>query len=232
MSEHQPETPAHIDLEAPGDALAAEVAKLKSACRTLAKIVTGQHRAMEAARIEMAQGSTHKAMQWILNSLPDVWDDEETKWDGRESADEWWERTEDFYRAAASEEKAPAAPPAPVAASLAIRCARCSTIAPELLMMRGEVLCPSCWDRAEAGGLDREALGRLVHDTRLACEAERAKAEGRELFRLGTWGSRSDAQQALDIRIAEAVAEAVLTSVLRSTEKAVLTENRSEGEAW
>ena len=63
MSEHQPETPAHIDLEAPGDALAAEVAKLKSACRLLGKCVVGNRRAMEAARIEMAKGSAEKGMQ-------------------------------------------------------------------------------------------------------------------------------------------------------------------------
>ena len=109
MTEHQPEAPA--DLEAPGDALAAELAKLKSACRTLGKIVTGQHRAMEAAAIEMRQNGPHEAMQWILNSIPDQRDDEETRWDGKESAQEWFDRVEAAYRAAeaASEEKTPAA---------------------------------------------------------------------------------------------------------------------------
>ena len=123
-------------------------------------------------------------------------------------------------------ERSPAIPPAPVAASLDPQCPRCSTIAPELLMRQGEPLCPSCWDRAEAGGLDREALGRLVHEVRCA---ENAKLD--RPFRLLSWEFRSPSQQALDIRIAEAVAAEVLTSVLRSTEKTVLTENRSEGEA-
>jgi len=52
----------------------------------------------------------------------------------------------------AGEEKAPAVPPPPVAASF-----------------------------------DRESLGRIVHEQRLACEAERAALEGRERFRLGPW---------------------------------------------
>jgi len=78
----------------------AEVARLRDGARILGKVVTGQHRAMEAARIELAQGSAGKAMQWILNSLPDVWDDPETEWDGSESADEWWDRTDSFYREA------------------------------------------------------------------------------------------------------------------------------------
>ena len=75
------------------DAAEAKLARSREAARMLAKVVTGQVRAMEAARIELAQGSAGKAMQWILNSLPDVWDDPETKWDGKESADEWWDRT-------------------------------------------------------------------------------------------------------------------------------------------
>ena len=79
-----------------------EIAKLRNACQLLGWVVTGQARAMEAARIEMAQGSTEKAMQWILNSLPDVWDDEETEWDGTETANEWWDRTDAFYRETAA----------------------------------------------------------------------------------------------------------------------------------
>jgi hypothetical protein len=57
-------------------------------------------------------------------------------------------------------------------------------------------------------GLDREALGRLVHETRLACEAERSAAEGRVRFVLGSWEERSDHQRELDMRIGEAVAAA------------------------
>jgi hypothetical protein len=48
-------------------------------------------RAMEAARIEMIQNGPEKAMQWILNALPDQWDRE--AWDGSESAQEWFDRT-------------------------------------------------------------------------------------------------------------------------------------------
>ena len=77
-----------------------EFAALRAAAAMLGKIVVDHARAMKAARIELAQGSAGKAMEWILNSLPDVWEDEETEWDGRESADEWWDRTDGFYRAA------------------------------------------------------------------------------------------------------------------------------------
>ena len=78
----------------------AEVASLKRSCRILANIVARNHQAMEAARIEMRQNGPHAGMQWVLNSLPDVWDDDETAWDGVESAQAWFDRTESFYRAA------------------------------------------------------------------------------------------------------------------------------------
>jgi hypothetical protein len=54
----------------------------------------------------------------------------------------------------------------------------------------------------------REPYGRLVHDTRLACEAERAATEGRQLFNLGAWEERDPAQRELDMRIGAAVAAA------------------------
>jgi hypothetical protein len=79
-----------------------ELAALRRSARILANIVARNHQAMEAARIEMRQNGPHAAMQWILNSLPDVWDDPETEWDGRESAQAWFDRTESFYRAAES----------------------------------------------------------------------------------------------------------------------------------
>jgi len=107
MTEQQPEAPAD------------ELASLKRTARTLANIVARNHQVMEAARIEMRQNGPHAAMQWVLNSLGDVWDDPETEWDGKESAEEWFDRTESFYRAAkeaASDEKAPAVPSPPVAA--------------------------------------------------------------------------------------------------------------------
>jgi len=72
--------------------------RAEDACQLLAQVLTGHGRAMEAARIELAQGSAEKAMQWILNFLPDVWDDEETEWNGTETAQEWWDRTDAFYR--------------------------------------------------------------------------------------------------------------------------------------
>jgi hypothetical protein len=53
-----------------------------------------------------------------------------------------------------------------------------------------------------------ETLGRLVHETRLACEADRAAAEGRERFRLSPWEERDGWQRELDMRIGEAVAAA------------------------
>jgi hypothetical protein len=52
----------------------------------------------------------------------------------------------------------------------------------------------------------REPLGRLVHDIRLACEADRAAAEGRERFNLPPWEKRDDWQRELDMRIGSAVA--------------------------
>lgn len=56
------------------------------------------------------------------------------------------------------------------------------------------------------GADDRESLGRIVHDIRLACEADQAAAEGRERFRLGSWKDRSDGQRELDMRIGSAIA--------------------------
>ena len=58
----------------------------------------------------------------------------------------------------------------------------------------------------------REPLGRLVHDTRLACEADRAAAEGRQKFHLAEWEDRSEHQRELDMRIGEAVRDRVLNA--------------------
>ena len=77
-----------------------ELAKAREACRWMGKIVVTQQRAMEAARIEMRQNGPHAGMQWVLNSLPDIWDDPETEWDGNESAQAWFDRTDAEYRAA------------------------------------------------------------------------------------------------------------------------------------
>ena len=93
-----PAAPAREPLVLPPD----EFAALKRSARILASIVARNHQVMEAARIEMRQAGAHAAMQWILNSLPDVWDDPETEWDGKESAGAWFDRTESFYRASES----------------------------------------------------------------------------------------------------------------------------------
>jgi hypothetical protein len=58
----------------------------------------------------------------------------------------------------------------------------------------------------QAGADPREPLGRLVHDTRVAAEADQAAAEGRHRFNLGSWEDRTDAQRELDERIYSAVA--------------------------
>ena len=52
----------------------------------------------------------------------------------------------------------------------------------------------------------REPLGRLVHEQRLAAEADRAAQEGRQHFLLAPWEERSDGQQEMDMRIGSALA--------------------------
>lgn len=64
--------------------------------------------------------------------------------------------------------------------------------------------------QAEVPADPREPLGRLVHDQRLAHEADQAAAEGRTRFFLGTWEERSEAQRKLDMRIGHAVANYAL----------------------
>ena len=65
----------------------------------------------------------------------------------------------------------------------------------------------------------REPYGRLVHDTRLACEADRAAAEGRQRFRLGEWEERDDGQRELDMRIGSAVAARAVTDAKLEAER-------------
>ena len=70
-------------------------ASLRNGAITLGRVVTVQARTFEAARIEMLQNGPEAAMQWILNSIPDVDDnDPEDRWNGTESASEWYWRTE------------------------------------------------------------------------------------------------------------------------------------------
>jgi hypothetical protein len=61
---------------------------------------------------------------------------------------------------------------------------------------------------------DREPYGRLVHETRLACEAERAEMEGRIRFNLESWERRTWEQQETDMRIGAAVAAQALADAV------------------
>lgn len=82
--------------------LKAELSRVQSAAQTLGKIVTRLGQSMEAARIEMIQNGPEAAMQWILNSLPDVSDEAPgDQWDGQETATQWIDRTQAADRAAA-----------------------------------------------------------------------------------------------------------------------------------
>lgn len=78
------------DKPAPG----AELERLRDACRLLGKVVHRDCRILEAARIEMHHNGPHAAMQWVLNSLDGVLDEDwgALKWDGTESAQEWFDR--------------------------------------------------------------------------------------------------------------------------------------------
>ena len=81
--------------------LRAELSRVQSGAQTLGKIVTRMAQSMEAARIEMIQNGPEAAMQWILNSLPDVSDEApEDQWDGKETATQWIDRTQAADRAA------------------------------------------------------------------------------------------------------------------------------------
>jgi hypothetical protein len=78
----------------------AEMARLRNGAHQLGKIVAWQAQSMEAARIEMIQNGPEKAMQWILNSIPDVDDnDPEDQWNGTETASEWLDRQQAADRA-------------------------------------------------------------------------------------------------------------------------------------
>jgi hypothetical protein len=60
--------------------------------KLLGQVITRHALVMEAARIEMLQTEPKQAMEWILNGLPDQWDDDETRWDGKETAQAWFDR--------------------------------------------------------------------------------------------------------------------------------------------
>lgn len=72
-----------------------ELAKLRNACKHMGSVIVSMSRQMECARIEMLQNGPEKAMQWVLNSIPDVDDnDPKDQWNGKEAAGEWFWRTE------------------------------------------------------------------------------------------------------------------------------------------
>ncbi|HEY1668468.1 MAG TPA: hypothetical protein VGG54_22485, partial [Trebonia sp.] len=78
-----------------GETSAARADRLQQACITLGKVVSQQADTMYTARIELRQNVPAKAMDWILHSIPTVWDgDPGTEWDGSESAQAWWDRTD------------------------------------------------------------------------------------------------------------------------------------------
>ena len=81
-----------------------ELAKLRNACKHMGSVIVSMSRQMECARIEMLQNGPERAVQWILNGLPDVDDNPPgMQWDGKESADEWFERTADYARSEAGQ---------------------------------------------------------------------------------------------------------------------------------
>lgn len=78
-----------------------ELTRLRDGGRTLGRIVVAQARAMRAASIEMAQNGPHAAMQWILNSIPPPVDEGDGEmWDGKETAQQWFDRVEAAERTA------------------------------------------------------------------------------------------------------------------------------------
>lgn len=81
-------------------ALREELAKTQRAAQTLGRTVVSQARSLYAAWIEVARGDLHAASQWVLNSVPDVWDDE--PWNGTETAQEWFDRTDERTAAGTS----------------------------------------------------------------------------------------------------------------------------------
>jgi hypothetical protein len=66
---------------------------------------------------------------------------------------------------------------------------------------------------------DREPNGRIVHEQRVAYEADRAAAEGRHTFNLGDWGDRTAGQRELDMRIGSAVAAQAVADERRASER-------------
>ena len=174
MTERQPEAPAD------------EMAAFKRSARILASIVARNHRVMEAARIEMLQSGPDAGMQWILNSLPDVWDVPETEWDGIETAQAWFDRAEAWYCAAEAASAAPGeSAPDPGAT---------------------KALSGALGQRQEHTGASEpeSSLGEILHRARQAGGAGRPRP-----WPVEDWADRHPDLRALDEAMAEAVAAAV-----------------------
>lgn len=76
-----------------------ELTRLRTSVRMLGRIVATDARVMQAAKIEMAQHGPGQAMQWILNAVSDLADQDAGRpWDGKESAQEWFDALEPLAR--------------------------------------------------------------------------------------------------------------------------------------
>jgi len=78
----------------PASLRSAEFERLSNGASELGHVLSHMLRTMKAARIEMLQNGPEKAMQWILDGLPDADDNPVSEqWDGKESAEAWLDRT-------------------------------------------------------------------------------------------------------------------------------------------
>ena len=74
--------------------LRAELRRAEDACQLLGRVVTDLSRTLDAARIELVQGKPANALEWILNAAEPADDDPEVHWNGTETAQEWFDRTD------------------------------------------------------------------------------------------------------------------------------------------
>ena len=69
--------------------------RTENACQLLGRTVTGLARTLEAAHIELVQGKPGNALEWILNATEYVHDGRADQWNGTETAQEWFDRTDE-----------------------------------------------------------------------------------------------------------------------------------------
>jgi hypothetical protein len=78
----------------------AERDKLQQACQTLGTVVERLARDRYASWIDASRGDMDAVRQGVLNSMPDVDDNEpDEQWNGTETGSEWFWRTRDAGRA-------------------------------------------------------------------------------------------------------------------------------------